>query len=141
MATGRVGRTTATCTAGRGRGLLEAAPTRALVRPGDTIEFYTRFKLVLPPGRPDAHVEATWGSEMRWPKPRATGRRPTFAKAGIGLLSTALTLPVGTAPGRYTVYGRAPHRDRGRSGQCSLAVLGSFAVNLGVKPLSPFVRE
>ena len=27
----------------------------------------------------------------------------TSPKAGVGLLSTALTLPVGTAPGRYAV--------------------------------------
>lgn len=34
----------------------------------------------------------------------SVNRVPTsaFAKAGIGLLSTALTLPVRTAPGRYT---------------------------------------
>ena len=34
--------------------LLIAAPAhaeRTLVRPGDTIEFYTRFNLVPPPGR------------------------------------------------------------------------------------------
>lgn len=58
MATGRSGGALRRAKAGRGRGDLEAAPTRALVRLGDTIEF-SRFNLIPPPGRPDAHLEAT----------------------------------------------------------------------------------
>ncbi|MGH8586685.1 MAG: hypothetical protein ACREWE_11075, partial [Gammaproteobacteria bacterium] len=42
--------------------------------------------------------------------------------------------PLLCEPADGALYGRAPHRDRERSGQCSLAVLGSFALNLGVKP-------
>ncbi|MGH8566470.1 MAG: protein kinase domain-containing protein [Gammaproteobacteria bacterium] len=86
--------------------ILEAAPTRALARPGDTIEFYTRFNLVPPPGRPDAHVEATWVLKRDGRNVGQPGATSAFARAGIGLLSTALTLPVGTAPGRYTVEHR-----------------------------------
>lgn len=37
---------------------------------------------------------------------REAAATSAFAKAGIGLLSTALTLPVGTVPGRYTVEHR-----------------------------------
>ncbi|MGH8478291.1 MAG: protein kinase domain-containing protein [Gammaproteobacteria bacterium] len=86
--------------------ILEAAPTRTLVRPGDTIEFYTRFNLVPRPGRPDIHVEATWVLKRDGRSLGQPGATSAFAKAGIGLLSTALTLPVGTAPGRYTVEHR-----------------------------------
>ncbi|MDQ3583297.1 MAG: hypothetical protein M3495_17565, partial [Pseudomonadota bacterium] len=83
--------------------ILEAAPTRALVRPGDTIEFYTRFNVVPPPGRPDAYVEATWILKRDGRSLGQPGATSAFAKSGIGLLSTALTLPGGTVPGRYTV--------------------------------------
>ncbi|MDQ3583904.1 MAG: hypothetical protein M3495_20930, partial [Pseudomonadota bacterium] len=67
-------------------------------------------------------------------------RHVSLREARDRLLSTALTLPVGTAPGRYTVEHR---RDRERSGQRPLAVLGSLALNLGVTtlPLPPLVGE
>ncbi|MGQ0593380.1 MAG: protein kinase domain-containing protein [Gammaproteobacteria bacterium] len=104
--------------------ILEAAPTRALVRPGDTIEFYTRFNLVPPPGRPDAQVEATWVLKRDGRSLGQPGATTAFAKAGIGTLSTALTLPVGTAPGRYTVEHRIETesgRDDSASSQFSVA--------------------
>jgi hypothetical protein len=93
--------------------ILEAAPTRALVRPGDTIEFYTRFNVVPPPGRPDAYVEATWILKRDGRSLGQPGATSAFAKSGIGLLSTALTLPVGTVPGRYMVEHRI-ETDNGR---------------------------
>jgi len=120
--------------------ILEAASTRALVRPGDTIEFYTRFNLVPPPGRPDAYVEATWilkRDAEAWGNrvPRRPSRSPG---SGCSLRRSP------SRGGRSgALYGRAPHQDRERSGQRPLAVLGSLALNLGVKtlPLPPLVGE
>ncbi len=86
--------------------ILAAAPTQTLARPGNTIEFYTRFQLVPPPGRGGAYVEATWELKRDGRSLGQPGITSVFAKAGIGTLSTALTLPAGTAPGRYTVEHR-----------------------------------
>ena len=86
--------------------ILAATPTQALARPGDTIEFYTRFHLAPPPGRGGAYVEATWVLKRDGRSLGQPGATSVFAKAGIGTLSTALTLPAGMAPGRYTVEHR-----------------------------------
>ncbi|MGH8478724.1 MAG: protein kinase domain-containing protein [Gammaproteobacteria bacterium] len=86
--------------------ILAATPTQALARPGETIEFYTRFNLAPPLGRGGAYVEATWVLERDGRSLGQPGATSVFAKAGIGTLSTALTLPAGMAPGRYTVEHR-----------------------------------
>ena len=86
--------------------ILAAAPTQALAGPGDTIEFYTRFHLVPPPGQAGAYVEATWTLKRDGRSLGQPGATSVFAKAGDGTLSTALTLPPGMAPGRYTVEHR-----------------------------------
>ncbi|MGH8565161.1 MAG: protein kinase domain-containing protein [Gammaproteobacteria bacterium] len=86
--------------------ILAATPTQTLARPGNTIEFYTRFQLVPPPGRGGAYVEATWALKRAGRSLGQPGGASVFAKAGIGTLSTALTLPAGMAPGRYTVEHR-----------------------------------
>ncbi|MDQ3583368.1 MAG: hypothetical protein M3495_17940, partial [Pseudomonadota bacterium] len=86
--------------------ILAATPTQALARPGDTIEFYTRFHLAPPPGRGGAYVEATWVLKRDGRSLGQPGATSVFAKAGDGSLSTALTLPAGMAPGRYTVEHR-----------------------------------
>jgi len=110
--------------------ILEAAPTRALVRPG--------FNLVPPPGRPDAHVEATWILKRDG---RSLGQPGALREARDRAALYGAHPPGWDRSG--TLYGRAPHRDRERSGQRPLAVLGSLALNLGVKtrPLPPLVRE
>ena len=95
--------------------ILAAAPTQALAGPGDTIEFYTRFHLVPPPGRADAYVEATWTLKRDGRSLGQPGATSVFAKAGDGTLSTELTLPPGTAPGRYTVE----HRIETENGEAS----------------------
>lgn len=86
--------------------ILAAIPTQVLARPGNTIEFYTRFHLVPPPGRGGAYVEATWALKRDGRSLGQPGATSVFAKAGSGTLSTAFTLPAGMAPGRYTVEHR-----------------------------------
>ncbi|MBA2593803.1 MAG: protein kinase [Gammaproteobacteria bacterium] len=95
--------------------ILAATPTQALARPGDTIEFYTRFHLAPPPGRGGAYVEATWVLKRDGRSLGQPGATSVFAKAGDGSLSTALTLPAGMAPGRYTVE----HRIESENGEDS----------------------
>jgi len=51
-------------------------------------------------------VEATWILKRDGRSLGEPGATSAFAKSGIGLLSTALTLPVGTVPGSYTVEHR-----------------------------------
>jgi serine/threonine protein kinase len=86
--------------------ILAATSTQALARPGNTIEFYTRFHLAPPPGRGGTYVEATWVLKRDGRSLGQPGATSVFAKAGIGTLSTALTLPARMAPGRYTVEHR-----------------------------------
>jgi serine/threonine protein kinase len=86
--------------------ILAATSTQALARPGNTIEFYTRFHLAPPPGRGGAYVEATWVLKRDGRSLGEPGAASVFAKAGIGTLSTALTLPAGMARGHYTVEHR-----------------------------------
>jgi hypothetical protein len=81
--------------------ILAATATQALARPGNTIEFYTRFHLAR-----GAYVEATWVLKRDGRSLGEPGAASVFAKAGIGTLSTAFTLPAGMARGRYTVEHR-----------------------------------
>ncbi|MGH8588308.1 MAG: protein kinase domain-containing protein, partial [Gammaproteobacteria bacterium] len=103
--------------------ILAAAPTQALARPGNTIEFYTRFQLVPPPGRGGAYVEATWALKRDGRSLGQPGATSVFAKAGIGTLSTALTLPAGMAPGRYTVEHRIETENGGDSARSHFSVV------------------
>jgi hypothetical protein len=103
--------------------ILAAAPTQALAGPGDTIEFYTRFHLVPPPGRRGAYVEATWALERDGRSLGQPGATSVFAKAGDGTLSTELTLPPGMAPGRYTVEHRIETENGGDSARSHFSVV------------------
>jgi len=103
--------------------ILAAAPTQALAGPGDTIEFYTRFYLVPPPGRTGTYVEATWALKRDGRSLGQSGATSVFAKAGDGTLSTALTLPPGMAPGRYTVEHRIETENGGDSARSHFSVV------------------
>jgi len=103
--------------------ILAATPTQALARPGDTIEFYTRFHLAPPPGRGGAYVEATWVLKRDGRSLGQPGATSVFAKAGDGTLSTALTLPPGMAPGRYTVEHRIETENGGDSARSHFSVV------------------
>ena len=73
-------------------------------------------------------MEATWALKRDGRSLGQPGATSVFAKAGDGTLSTALTLPPGTAPGRYTVE----HRIETENGedQRPLAFLRRLAMRL-----------
>lgn len=95
--------------------ILQAAPTQMLARPGETVEFLTRFRLDALEDRADTYVEATWVLHKDGRRLGQPGVSQVFAKTGIRTLSTALTLPPRMTAGRYTVE----HRVRTEGGEDS----------------------
>jgi tetratricopeptide (TPR) repeat protein len=83
--------------------ILEAAATQLRARPGETIEFYTRFRVTPPPGRSDAYVVAVWVLKRNGRSLGEPGAKGAFAKAGVSTMSTRFALPPGISAGRYTV--------------------------------------
>ncbi len=86
--------------------ILEAAAVPARARPGETVEFYTRLRVVPPRGRSDAYVVAAWLLKRNGRGLGEPGAKGAFAKPGVSTMSTRLTLPPGMGTGRYMVEHR-----------------------------------
>ncbi|MGH8508102.1 MAG: protein kinase domain-containing protein [Gammaproteobacteria bacterium] len=84
----------------------EAVPSRARVRPGDTVRFYTEYSLTLPASDKEAHVTATWVLLRNGRKIGREGIDNRYARAGLNTAATELPLPSWTKSGQYTVEHR-----------------------------------
>ncbi len=84
----------------------EVTPSRARVRPGETVRFYTGYSLTLPASDNEAHVKATWVLLRGGRKIGREGIDNRYARAGLNTAVTELTLPSRTASGQYTVEHR-----------------------------------
>ncbi|MGH8523284.1 MAG: hypothetical protein ACREXY_03445, partial [Gammaproteobacteria bacterium] len=84
----------------------EVTPSRARVRPGETVEFYTEYSLTLPASDKEALVEATWVLLRNGRKIGREGIHNRYARAGLNTAVTELILPPWPASGQYTVEHR-----------------------------------
>ena len=84
----------------------EVTPSRARVRPGETVRFYTTYSLTLPENDTEAHVKAGWVLLRNGRKIGREGIDNRYARAGLNTAVTELTLPSRTASGQYTVEHR-----------------------------------
>jgi hypothetical protein len=81
----------------------KATPSLPTARPGETIRFYTEYSLTLPAGTKYTFLEATWVLKRNGKKMGKEGIFSRMVKPGVNTVSTELTLPQYTKPGRFMV--------------------------------------
>ena len=81
----------------------KATSSLPTARPGETISFYTEYSLTLPAGTKYTFLEATWVLKRNGKKMGKEGIFSRMVKPGVNTVSTELTLPQYTKPGRFMV--------------------------------------
>ncbi|HYE34741.1 serine/threonine-protein kinase [Methylocaldum sp.] len=83
-----------------------ATATPSQVRPGETVDFVTKYNLTLPAGIRDTEVELSWVLKVNGRRIGKEGADFKLAKNGINTASNELTVPPYMKPGTYTVEHR-----------------------------------